>query len=166
MYIIIYVYIILYIYITIYNIGTTRCVYWSIYSILYYTYGYGPVKIWDPGNHTLWTLFTLRNCSMTIQIIRRHPGLTHKRRLYEPPKYSNFVFFHSRPSTQTPTFCVCVSQQHQALKQKVDDEVKRIVDEQYQRGMKLLRVTWMADLDVISCLPNLILADRDVGLER
>lgn len=27
----------------------------------------------------------------------------------------------------------------QALKQKVDDEVKRIVDEQYQRGMKLLR---------------------------
>ena len=28
----------------------------------------------------------------------------------------------------------------QALKQKVDDEVKRIVDEQYQRGMKLLRV--------------------------
>ena len=61
---------------------------------------------------------------------------------------------------------MCVSQQHQALKQKVDDEVKRIVDEQYQRGMKLLRVTWMADLDVISCLPNLILADRDVGLER
>jgi len=27
----------------------------------------------------------------------------------------------------------------QALKQQVDDEVKRIVDEQYQRGMKLLR---------------------------
>ena len=27
----------------------------------------------------------------------------------------------------------------QALKQKVDAEVKRIVDEQYQRGMKLLR---------------------------
>ena len=30
----------------------------------------------------------------------------------------------------------------QALKQKVDDEVKRIVDEQYQRGMTLLRVPW------------------------
>jgi hypothetical protein len=68
--------------------------------------------------------------------------------------------------TNSDVLCVCVSQQHQALKQKVDDEVKRIVDEQYQRGMKLLRVTWMADLDVISCLPNLILADRDVGLER
>jgi len=27
----------------------------------------------------------------------------------------------------------------QALKQRVDAEVKRIVDEQYQRGMKLLR---------------------------
>ena len=30
----------------------------------------------------------------------------------------------------------------QALKQKVDDEVKRIVDEQYKRGMKLLRASW------------------------
>ena len=142
--------------------------YMYIYSLLYYTY----IWLWAsqdlrPGEPHIMTLFTLRNCSMTIQIIRRHPGLTHKRRLYEPPKYSKMFFsFETIYTNSDVSVCVCVSQQHQALKQKVDDEVKRIVDEQYQRGMKLLRVTWMADLDVISCLPNLILADRDVGLER
>ena len=37
---------------------------------------------------------------------------------------------------EVPLRCGCF----EALKQKVDAEIKRIVDEQYQRGMTLLRV--------------------------
>ena len=56
--------------------------------------------------------------------------------------------FHEPRPSRPPGLCLLsrhlslfvTVMSYQALKQKVDDEVKRIVDEQYQRGMKLLRV--------------------------
>eukprot|EP00913_Durusdinium_trenchii_P015103 g14164.t1 len=50
----------------------------------------------------------------------------------------------------------------QALKQKVDDEVKRIVDEQYQRGMKLLR----DNMFLLDELAKMLMEEEKVSAER
>lgn len=75
---------------------------------------------------------------VVVYWVHRGIQVTDMYSIYIHNQSQSFIVYN----TNSDVLCVCVSQQHQALKQKVDDEVKRIVDEQYQRGMKLLRVTW------------------------
>ena len=83
-------------------------IYTYIYIYIIYSIWLWASQDLRPGEPHIMTLFTLRNCSMTIQIIRRHPGLTHERRLYEPPKYSNMFLSFETTYTNSDVLCVCV----------------------------------------------------------